>query len=57
MTARNRWFRPQSVSALALILYGPIAWTTRFLPAQTAAAQYTLQPSFDQVIKPFFNQN
>jgi mono/diheme cytochrome c family protein len=45
MTSRNRWL-------LALFLFGGIALTPRFLPAQTA-----LEPSFNETVKPFFNQN
>ena len=37
---------------LALFLSAGIALTTRFLPAQT-----TLEPSFTEIVKPFFNQN
>ncbi len=34
-----------------------IALTAHFLPAQTAASPQPLEPSFDQVVKPFFQKN
>jgi mono/diheme cytochrome c family protein len=62
MNARNRWLRPQPLSALAVFLLGAITLTTRFLPAQTpensqAQSQKDLETSFQQIVKPFFNQN
>src|ERR1700719_3430662 len=58
MTSRNRWLRLQPLSALGLFLFGAIALTTRFLPAQTAeGAQKALEPSFEQIVRPFFSQN
>jgi mono/diheme cytochrome c family protein len=51
-------FRIRPLYAAALFLFGAIAWTTRFLPAQTpAGAQQALEQSFQQTVRPFFNQN
>ncbi len=56
MTPRDSWLRLRPVFALALMSIGGIAWTARFLPAQTAAPS-PLQPSFEQLVKPFLKRN
>ena len=56
MTRRDSWLRLRPALALALISIGGIAWTARFLPAQTASP-VPLQPSFEQIVKPFFKRN
>jgi hypothetical protein len=43
---------------MALFLAGAVAVTTRFLPAQTAgSAPKSLEPGFEQTVKPFFAKN
>jgi mono/diheme cytochrome c family protein len=43
--------------ALAAILFAGLALTTHFLRAQTDSAAKSLEPSFEQVVKPFFKKN
>jgi mono/diheme cytochrome c family protein len=50
MKSRNRWPRPTSRHALALLSFLGIAATARFLPAQA-------DDGFDQIVKPFFTKN
>src|SRR4051794_41965337 len=58
MKRRNRWFRP-SRHALTLLSFLGLAATARFLTAQadTDSALKALEPSFDQIVKPFFAKN
>jgi mono/diheme cytochrome c family protein len=57
MTFRNRWFRIQTLSILALLSLIAVAWTTHLLMAQTAnTAAVALDPSFDQYVKPFLDK-
>src|SRR5882724_759047 len=54
MTPGNSWLRPQPVLALICLSLLGIA-TTHFLLAQTPPKP--LEPSFDQIVKPFLKQN
>ena len=53
MTSRNFWLRPQTVFVFALFSAGWIAWTAQ--AADNAPA--SLEPSFEQQVKPFLKQN
>jgi len=58
MTSRNCWPRLQTVCALALFFFVGIVWTTRFWLAYAAGSAPTaLEPSFEQLVKPFLEQN
>ena len=56
MHSRYR-IRLQSVLALSLLSVAGIAVTARFLLAQAAAGPAPLDASFEQYVKPFFQQN
>jgi mono/diheme cytochrome c family protein len=55
--SRNRQLRLQPQLAIVLFCAAGIALTARFLLAQTADGPVTLEPSFEQYVKPFFVQN
>src|SRR5947207_6298797 len=58
MTSSNCSLRMRPVWALALSSITGIALTVHFLPAQTAdSSQKALEPSFAQIVKPFFKKN
>jgi len=58
MNSSIQWSRFRTLSALALLSCAGIAWTARFLSAQNASTTpQNLQPSFDQHVKPFLQQN
>jgi mono/diheme cytochrome c family protein len=50
MTSRNRWL-------VTLVSVAGVALTARFLLAQTPGSPASLEPSFEQIVKPFFKQN
>jgi hypothetical protein len=58
MNSRNRSLRFRSLCVIGLAVPAFIAFAEHYLPAQTAhAAESTLEPSFEQVVKPFFKKN
>ncbi len=58
MTSRLFLFRFQTVCAIALASALAITWTTRFRMAHAASSsQAAVEPSFDQLAKPFLKQN
>jgi hypothetical protein len=58
MTSRNRWLRLRPALALTLFTVAGIALTAHFLLAQAADnGQKALEPSFEQIVKPFFQHN
>ena len=58
MVSRNRWLRLRAFCAIGVSLLAGAALMAYFLPAQAAeVGQKALEPSFEQVVKPFFNKN
>lgn len=62
MTFRTLQLRTHTFSALALILFAGLAWTTRLLLAQSAPGSPAQAPAriaaaFERSIKPFLNKN
>lgn len=58
MNSLQRWPRFRALCAVIVVSTAGLAFTAHFLPAQTAQrAHEPLQPSFDQVVKPFFQKN
>ena len=54
----NPWLRLRPLSAVAAILVASVGFTAHHLGAATAeAAGKSLDPSFQQVVKPFFQKN
>ena len=57
MTQKKHWFGLRILGASALLLLLGAAWTTRSRPAQAADTPASLQPGFEQRVKPFLKQN
>ncbi len=58
MNSLQRWPRVRALCAVVAVSTTGLALTAHFLPAQTAQRGHQpLQPSFDQVVKPFFQKN
>src|SRR3954464_13961637 len=57
MAVRNHSFRIKPLLVVALLSLGGTAVTTRYLRAQATATPVSLEPGFEQYVKPFFNQN
>jgi len=58
VTSANPWLRLRPFGAVAAILLAGVGLTTHYLGAETAeAAGNSLDPGFQQVVKPFFQKN
>ncbi|HVW87351.1 MAG TPA: DUF1592 domain-containing protein [Bryobacteraceae bacterium] len=58
MKSRNPWLRVRPLSGVVAISLAGVALTTHYLGAQTAeGAGKSLDPDFQQVVKPFFKKN